>query len=142
MSNAKNIDDMSAKSSKMLKSDSTEMNLADEITKIVNGVGATLTEITTTQNLATGALDFTTSVGSNFTVKGVYFLFSGSVTQTITLTYRSVVLFTEAVTAGATAFIEGDFDILGAEGEELTIECTNNTTPAVTLTVTLDVGVK
>jgi hypothetical protein len=103
--------------------------------------GGAASQLIETQNLALGALSYTTAVASNFIVKGVYLVFSGAVTQDVTLVYNGVTLQAYTITTGTTSYIEGDFTILGAEGKNLTVTCTNNTTPAITATLTLDVEV-
>ena len=101
----------------------------------------TTTQLTTTQDLSTGALDYTTVVGSNFIVKGIYFSFDSATTQDISLEYLESITFVETATSALSAKIDGDLTIFAGEGSELTIKCTNNGTPAVTVTVTLDVEV-
>ena len=100
--------------------------------------GGTAQQLTTTQDLSAGALSYTTALTSNFVVKGVYFSFTGAVTQDIALVYNGVTIFANTITAGTTAYVEGDFTILGSLSKNLTVSCTNNTNPAITVTLTID----
>ena len=130
----------------MAKADEVLRNIYDKEGNTIGVSGTTYSggvpsQLITTQDLATGALNYTTAVGSNFIVKGIYFVFSGSVTQDITIEYNGVPLREYTITGGTTSYVTGDFSIQGANGKELTITCTNNVTPAIVLTLTIDVEV-
>jgi hypothetical protein len=99
-------------------------------------------QLTTTQDLSVGALNYTTTVGSNFIVNGVYFVFDSATTQDVSLEYNGVEIFKETATTATSATIITDgFKVLANLGSELTIKCTNNGTPAVNVDVTVDIEV-
>ena len=54
------------------------------------GKDATKKDITTSQNLATGALSYTTSIGRKFRLQEVAIHFSVAVTETVTVTRDSI----------------------------------------------------
>ena len=109
--------------------------------KTTGTTGGTPTQITTSQDLSLGALNYTTSVGDNFVVKGIYFSFTLATTQTISLEYNGIPIFSDEGTLMESSKICGDISIFAGEGSELTIKCTNTGTPASTVSVILDVEV-
>ena len=122
----------------------TEVELAggERALRVTGSVssGGEAQEITTSQDLSIAPLNYTTSVGDNFIVKGIYLTFTSSTTQTITIEYNGVKLIDEEIT-GQTARVCGGFTIYGGLGKELTITCTNTGTPAITVDVIIDIEV-
>jgi hypothetical protein len=99
-------------------------------------------QLEVTQDLSVGDLDYTTSISNNFLVNGIYFNFSNIVTQTISLEYNGIEIFKTDVDGTTNVFINMEkFKILGNLGKQLTVKCTNTSTPSVVLEVTLDVEV-
>jgi hypothetical protein len=99
---------------------------------------------TTSQNLASAALSYTTSLGTNFQIMQVLFHFSGAASQTITSTlisrdgtnYNTVLDTT--TTSSATDYVwRPSGGCVFMDGDELKVACTNSTTPAVTIYVTI-----
>jgi len=130
----------------MAKGDEVLRNVYDESTNTlgINGsvsLGGTATQITTSQDLSAGALNYTTSVGDNFVVKGIYFSFTLATTQTISLEYNGIPIFSDEGTSMTSAKICGDISIYAGLGQELTVKCTNTGTPASIVSVTLDIEV-
>ena len=99
-------------------------------------IGATIFEQTTSQNLAIGALSFTTSFGTDIRLGYITFHFSSSVTQTVTVTIDALAGATfDTVIDEVKLNTESDYilqlpDLLLKKGNELRIQCTNTATPA------------
>ena len=107
--------------------------------RTVSSTGITQ-QLSTTQDLSAGVLNYTTSIGSDFIVNGVYFVFDSATTQDISLEYNGVEIFKEtANTATSASIITDGFKILAGLGNELTVKCTNNGTPAVNVNVKIDI---
>jgi len=138
---AEGYEEISPRNGRFSKEDGDWLNVAEVMETISNSVSPTRSEVTTTQDLATGALSYETIETSDFKVLGAYFVFDGTTTQTITLTYNSVKIFEEEVTPSTTVFIDLDQIILASLGKQLTVACTNTGTPAITVILTLDVEV-
>jgi hypothetical protein len=99
-------------------------------------------QLTTTQDLSAGALNYTTTVGSNFILHGVYFVFDSATTQDVSLEYNGVEIFKETATTATSAnIIANNLKILAGLGNELTIKCTNTGTPAINVDVIVDIEV-
>ena len=104
--------------------------------------GGTVQQLTTTQDLSAGALSYTTTLTDDFIVKSVYFSFTGAITQDIAMSVNGVTLpGASTITAVSSAYIEGGFTVYGSLSEALTVTCTNNTTPAVTVTLIINTEV-
>lgn len=102
--------------------------------------GAFFQQLVSEQDLSVGSLSYTTDVGKNFIVKGIYLIADSEITQTVKLTYNDVDLLSKELTF-TTAKIGEEFTAFAESGEELTITCTNTGTPAVTLKVVMDIEV-
>jgi hypothetical protein len=100
-------------------------------------------QLNTLQDLSVGELDYTTTLGKNFTLLGVYFKFDSPTTQEISLEYNGGVIFKEVVNTSSFAnIVISDLKILAGLGNELTVKCTNNGTPAINVEVIIDIEVK
>ena len=91
-------------------------------------------DITTTKDLSTGELDFTTTVGRKFRLSSVHFHFGAGVTETITITKDSkqgtdydTVLKSISLSNGTSYTYRPDNDEDFQAGDELRLQCTNAT---------------
>ena len=104
--------------------------------------GGVSAQLTSSQDLSAGILDYTSSVGSDFLLNGVFFTFDGVTTQDVSLEYNGVVIFSQTASNVTTAFIDaGSYKILGSLSKELTIKCTNTGTPAIEVSIIADIEV-
>jgi len=117
-------------------------NDTDKSIKVSGSVssGGVPQQLTTSQDLSADSLSYTTSIGENFIVKGLYLKATGEITQTVTLEYNGVKIIDEELTF-TTAKLGEEFTVFAGSGEELTVTCTNSGTPAITLTLVLDLEV-
>jgi hypothetical protein len=89
-------------------------------------------DITTSQNLATGDLDYTTSIGRAFKLDQIIIHFSVAVTETITITLDSknganydTVLRTVDLSAEQDFIFKPSFEANYQAGDEIRVQCTN-----------------
>ncbi len=89
-------------------------------------------DITTSQNLATGALSYTTAIGRAFKLDQIIVHFSVAVTETITITLDSknganydTVLRTVDLVAEQNFIFKPDFEANFQSGDEIRVQCTN-----------------
>ena len=111
----------------------------------INGIvssGGSTSQLTASQNLSLGELNYTSTIGNDFIINGVYFKFDNATTQDISLEYNNVEIFKETAITVNSAFIDAEnFKILGSLGKELTVKCTNTGTPNITIDVIIDIEV-
>ena len=102
-------------------------------------------ENTTSQNLATAALSFTTSLSTDFRLVSIFFKFTAAVSQTITITLDSLqgasfdtIIGTRLLSSNTDVqFIPAAIDQDFKDGDEIKIQCTNTATPASTVSVVI-----
>lgn len=94
--------------------------------------------LTFSQNLASAALSYTTSISRNFRLDEVTIKFSTPITETVTLTRDSrdgsnydVVLVSESLTSESSFVFRPHGECNFYDGDELKVQVTNNTTTGV-----------
>lgn len=128
-----------AKGNEILRNSYNSTNKSIKVSGSVYS-GGVLQQLTTSQDLSADSLSYTTDIGENFIVKGLYLRATGEITQTVTLEYNGVKIIDEELTF-TTAKLGEEFTVFAGSGEELTVTCTNSGTPAITLTLVLDLEV-
>lgn len=128
-----------AKGDEVLRNSYNSMDKSIKVSGSVSS-GGVPQQLTTSQDLSAGALSYTTDIGQNFIVKGLYLKATSEITQTVTVEYNGVEIIDESLTF-TTAKLGEEFAVFAGSGEELTITCTNSGTPAITLTLVLDIEV-
>jgi len=98
----------------------------------------------TSQNLATGALNFTTSFVGNFQLAQVLFGFSGSISQAQTVVFNSrdgaaydATLDSNSLSSVTSYAYRPSGGCIFMDGDQVTITLANSGTPAVTAYVTV-----
>jgi len=94
-------------------------------------------DITTSQNLASAALSYTTSIDRKFKLEEIFLHFSSAVSETVTITLDSAtganydIVLDKKVLVNTTDYVfrpQGELNL--QRGDEIKIQCTNATATA------------
>ena len=108
-------------------------------------VGEHIFESTTTQDLSAGALDFTTTLGTDFRLVSIFIHSTIAISQTMTVTVDALAGVGFDTVIGKKTFIsKSDIQFVPAavnqdfaDGNEIRVQMTNSGTPAATVSVTV-----
>lgn len=111
---------------------------------VSGGMTQTFDRQESSQDLSAAALNYTTSFASKTLVRQIMLTATGDITQTVSFSFNSTtgatydtVLASEALVAEANYIYLPNADLVLESGDELTITCTNATSPAITVYVTV-----
>ena len=121
----------------------TKINANNPLPISWTAAGAVLLRKEISQDLNSGALDYTTDFGSKIKVKEILFHAASPITQTVTFTFDSKTAGYDTVLASEDLAVEQDYaylpdnELILESGDEINITCTAIGAPAINVYTTI-----